>query len=147
MTDGSYGVLTQPSDQTVESYLRQWFEGHRLFGGRDGGPLAPNTVRDYETQLRLHILPAIGALRLTKVTPGHLRALYAQILDKGLSPRRAEQAHRLLHCAFEAAVKEGLLTRNPMVSFSPRQTEAYGSLGGWIESLPATVISWDWIET
>lgn len=115
-------------------------------GNREGSIRKRSDGR-WEGQMRLHILPAIGALRLTKVTPGHLRALYAQILDKGLSPRRAEQAHRLLHCAFEAAVKEGLLTRNPMVSFSPRQTGAYGSLVGCIGPLPATVISWDWIET
>ncbi|MBE3576856.1 MAG: site-specific integrase [Limnochordales bacterium] len=116
------GILPNAGTPTVEAFLTQWLEHHKQFGGRDGGPLRPNTVRDYSVQLRLHIIPAIGQLRLDKVTPRHLQALYSQILQKGLSPRRAEMAHKLLHVAFEAAVKEGLLTRNPcdLIADPPR---------------------------
>lgn len=115
-------TLPADSSMTVEQFLTRWFEDHKAFGGRDGGPLRANTVRNYTTQLRLHIIPAIGSVRLDKLTPQHLSAIYRQILEKGLSRRRAEMAHRLLHVALDAAVRQGLIPRNPadMVTDRPR---------------------------
>ena len=116
------GALPVGGALKVGDYLAQWFEQHKAFGGRDGGPLRPNTVRDYSTQLQLHIVPAIGDIRLDKLTPQHLQSLYRRILEKGLSRRRAQMAHRLLHVALDAAVRQGLIVRNPadMVVDPPR---------------------------
>lgn len=116
------GMVALSGAQTVGSYLLAWFAHHRRFGGRDGTGLRPNTVRDYETLLRRHIIPALGNIPLAKLSPSHLRELYQRMVAAGLSTRRAQQAHRLLHGALAAAVQEGLIPRNPaaQVADKPR---------------------------
>ena len=107
------GTLTTPSKQTMKEYLRDWLQTHKRFGGWDGKGLRPNTVRAYENVIEKHILPEIGMVKLQKITPDHLERLYTAILDKGLSMRMPELAHRVLHAALEAAVAKGCIARNP----------------------------------
>lgn len=107
------GELPAPNRTTLGAYLREWLGTHRNSGGRDGQGLRPNTYRAYEGVIRLHIAPVLGEKPVQKVTPGDLERLYRAMLNKGLGTRMAEMAHVVLHTAFEAAVKKGLLARNP----------------------------------
>ncbi|WP_264843755.1 tyrosine-type recombinase/integrase [Caldinitratiruptor microaerophilus] len=107
------GELPAPSKDTLGAYLREWLEAHRRFGGSGGQGLRLNTYRAYESTIRLHIAPMLGDRPLQKVTATDLERLYQAMLDKGLGMRMAEMAHNILHLAFTAAVKKGLLARNP----------------------------------
>ncbi|MGE3908895.1 MAG: tyrosine-type recombinase/integrase [Chloroflexota bacterium] len=98
--------MTAPSKLTVSDYMTQWLT-------TTTPRLRASTVAQYEILIRVHISPALGSLKLTALRPVNLQQLYAGILAKGRSPRRAEQAHRVLHKALGDAVRLRLLPHNP----------------------------------
>src|SRR4051794_21276906 len=78
------GVLP-PSDRvTVGDLLYQWLtEGAR-------SSVRPSTYRSYADIVRLHLVPEVGRVRLTKLEPAHVERLLRSKLDAGLSPRRVQ---------------------------------------------------------
>jgi len=115
--EAAMGSLNAPSRITVEQYLQDWL-------GMVTPRLRPSTVAQYEILSRVHIVPALGSLKLTALRPLHLQQLYAGILAKGRSPRRAEQAHRVLHKALGDAVRLRLLPHNPAQDVDPPNGKA-----------------------
>jgi site-specific recombinase XerC len=107
LSDQQKGLPILGERQTVAQVPARWLTDtarHRL---------RPGTFRRYEELTRLHAVPTLGKLALTKVTPQHLSHLYGAKLAEGLSPRTVEFLHRTLHCALKEAVMWGLLARNP----------------------------------
>ena len=54
------------------------------------------------------------------MTPAHVRGLYRQKLDSGLSPRTVNYIHVTLHKALSQAVSDGLVQRNAAQVKAPR---------------------------
>jgi integrase len=77
------------------------------------------TANTYGYQLKWAI-PRIGELLLRELEPEHVRILYRELLERGakggkpLSVASVQGVHRVLHKAFEDAVEDGLLYRNPL---------------------------------
>ena len=71
-----------------------------------------STYKGYEIQIRCHIRPALGTVRLTKLTPRHLQSHYQQQTESGLGPRSVQMQHKLIKQALGQAVKWNLLPRN-----------------------------------
>lgn len=94
------------SDQTVEQWFRHWLPlvQHEV---------RPNTFTNYEVVARKYIVPVIGKVRLEKVTTSHVRRVTGWMLDQGLSSTYAQNAHRVMSTAFQAAVRENRVSRNP----------------------------------
>lgn len=112
-----------PSRVTVGEWLGTWLAGHHN--------IRPSTRAAYEVMVRVHAIPHIGGIKLQALTPGHLNALYAELLAHGgmqrkgvqrrgrpettgkpLSPRTVHYVHSTIHTALRAAVKQGILSRN-----------------------------------
>jgi integrase len=55
------------------------------------------------------------------LTPAHLRGLYREKLDAGLSPRTVKYVHVTLHKALKQAVMDGLIPRNATDAVKPPQ--------------------------
>jgi len=93
---------------TLRKYATRWLEL------RPG--LRPRTVELYESELRLHILPALGDHELTKITPTTVREWHAAMLRAG-TPGRSTVAkcYRLLRAILNTAVADELILRNPCV--------------------------------
>lgn len=70
------------------------------------------TVHGYENIIRLHLVPALGEVKLPELQPAQLQRYYAELLEKGLSHNTVRKHHVLLHTALEAAVRQGLLREN-----------------------------------
>ena len=70
------------------------------------------TVHGYENIIRLHLVPALGEVKLPELQPAQLQRYYAERLEKGLSHNTVRKHHVLLHTALEAAVRQGLLREN-----------------------------------
>jgi integrase len=60
----------------------------------------------------MHIKPTLGRIKLKGLTPAHIRGLYREKLDAGLSPRTVQYIHTTLHKALKDAVGDGLIPRN-----------------------------------
>jgi len=91
--------------QSIEQYLRTWFEGHKT--------LVRQTTADvYETLLRNHIYPTIGRIQLSSLDVHHLESLYARKLDEGLAPATVRQIHAVLRKGLGRAAEVGTIQRN-----------------------------------
>jgi integrase len=77
------------------------------------------SYRAYESQIRNHIVPALGKVKLSRLTPAHLQALYAAKLREGMKPASVRQIHAILHKALEQAVKFNLIPTNPASKVDP----------------------------
>jgi integrase len=96
------GRIAVTGSTTVGKWLDRWLE--EIHGPR----VRPSTRRDYETTIRLHIKPHLGAKRLDKLTPQHVRQMQTAIK----SDRCAQKAHVILQRALRDAVREGMIARN-----------------------------------
>ena len=77
--------------------------------------IRPRTRELYEDQLRLHILPALGAIELTSITPVTVRTWRADKLNAGTGASTMSKCYRLLHAILATALEDGLVPRNPCV--------------------------------
>ncbi len=99
---------------TVEAYATKWLEQKRNEG------LASRTISRYESAVRLHVVPALGALPLAKVKPLHVRQAMAtwragrKDRKKGdLSARTLHHVFMLLSSIFADAQRDDLTRKNP----------------------------------
>ena len=77
----------------------------------------------YEQITRLHIEPVLGNVKLRSLTPAHLRSLYRQKLDAGLSGRTVQYVYMTLHKTLKQAVPDGPTPRNVAAAVkSPKPT-------------------------
>ena len=94
-----------PERLTVARFAQQWIS-------TVGPSVEPKTFESYESNLRVHIVPRFGNIKLSKLTPTHISALYADMSSHGRAPRTVRACHAVLHLMLERAVRLGLLIRN-----------------------------------
>ncbi len=105
---GGVGPFGSPRLRTGD-YLTAWLREREALR-----ELREQTVDRYDEILRCHIVPAIGHVPLARLSPSAVQQLYVgMVADKGLSTTTAHQAAAVLHVALGAAVRRGLLLRNP----------------------------------
>ena len=110
--------ISRTDDYTVAAWLHTWYQLYAKPNIR----LA--TQNRYELMMNIYAFPRIGDIKLSKLTSRDLQKLYRQLQEngrvhttvksgKGLSSTTVHSLHLMLHCAFERAVKERLIQRNP----------------------------------
>ena len=77
------------------------------------------TFDKYEQMIRNHVKPSLGKLKLKTLTPAHVRGLYREKLNAGLSPRTVQYVHVTLNKALKQAVADGLIPRNVCEAVKP----------------------------
>ena len=113
MTDADRGLTFDASNQTVSGYMTRWLEDFAK------GTIAPRTYHNYRLQIREHIVPAFGTMKLSKLDTPNIQALYTAKLRDGLKPSSVRYIHAVLHCALKKAVELRLISRNPTASARP----------------------------
>lgn len=106
----------------TESWLTDYAELH----------LEKTTLQLYRHLLKLHIIPVIGHLKLTRVQPVHLNRLYNTLATErkdgkpgGYAPKTIKHVHNLISGIYTAAVKWNIVTDNPCERVQPpKQTPA-----------------------
>lgn len=99
------GVPVATARLTVGAYLRRWINGAEA-------SVRPSTHRRYEGIVRCQLIPHLGPISLTKLSPTDLGTMYAALLGEGLAPRTVGHAHRVLGRALREAEVAGLVGRN-----------------------------------
>lgn len=100
---------------TVGGFLEDWLAGHKAV-------VRPRTWTTYDYLVSHHVLPKIGRVRLARLTPAHLRRVYAELLE-ALSPSTVRQVHAVLGRAFKDAVNQGNMARNVVRMVRPPRVE------------------------
>lgn len=91
--------------QTVGQYLTRWLETVKP-------TLKQRSYERYEQAIRAHVLPALGGVKLVKLSAHQLQAFYAAKLTAGLSPSTVAHLHAVMHRALHAAERLDLVPRN-----------------------------------
>lgn len=100
--DVAEGRIAVTGSTTVAKWLDRWLNEIHV------DKIRPTTRRDYQTTIDRHIVPAIGARKLDKLTVTHVRQMHTAIGKR----RAAEKAHVVLKKALKDAVREGMLVDN-----------------------------------
>jgi integrase len=80
----------------------------------DRKQVKPSTKRSYDCELRVHILPALGAMRIADVSPLHIERLLQSRLEGGSSAKTVRNLVGLLQSVFSLAVDNDLILRSPV---------------------------------
>ncbi|MDO4989611.1 MAG: site-specific integrase [Eubacteriales bacterium] len=103
-------VYSEPSRMTVGEWLQIW-QAEYLVG------VAVNTAHSYRSDCRNHIIPALGAVQLSKLTPIMIQKFYNGLRNKNtgepLNPKTVRDIHGTFHRALNKAVALDLIARNP----------------------------------
>lgn len=125
------GTYIAPSKQTVGEWLDIWAADYL-------GGVKPFTVASYKTQIKNHIKPALGAVRLEALDTPTIQRFYNRLAKEGrrvkkhdekgnvekhdgkpvyetapLSAKTIKNIHGVLHKALQQAIAAGLIRYNP----------------------------------
>ena len=105
---------------TVGSWLEVWMENYAKI------KLRPSTYKTSQGFLKNHIKPQIGSIPLADLTSLDLQRFYKHLLDggrvdrieakkkpKGLAPKTVRNIHQMIGSAYNLAIEQKLVTRNP----------------------------------
>jgi integrase len=78
--------------------------------------LWPRSREHYQILLRLHILPDLGNIDLSKLSPSRVRSWHAGLLSaQNLRAPTVAKCYRLLHAILATALEDELIVKNPCV--------------------------------
>ena len=106
------GVYHAPCKLTLAQWLEIWSKTYL-------GGVKPRTAHIYKSDIKLHILPALGAVRLEALNAPMIQAFYNAMGEpseqnpEGLSAKTVKNVHGVLHKAMQQAVLIGYLRVNP----------------------------------
>lgn len=122
-SDIDQGVYTEPSKMTLGAWLDIWIEDYNT-------DVKPSTLDQYKYQIRVHLKPNLGAVRLSALTTPMVQRLYNRLMEpyklkqknwkgkeivkqrKGLSAKSIKNMNSVLHGALNQAIKLGYITTN-----------------------------------
>lgn len=126
----NHGEYIEPDKMFVFEYLNRWLEYKKTL-------LSPTTHSGYEVNIRCHINPYIGGIRIQELRATHIKDLYLKLQKdrtitingkkrhfKKLSPTSITYVHRTLSKALEDAVNEDeIINRNPAKAVKPPKSK------------------------
>ncbi|ABW16052.1 integrase family protein [Parafrankia sp. EAN1pec] len=115
-------------DITVQDWMTRWLASRKT--------IRPTTRQGYEAYIKVHIVPAIGTIRLDKLTVTHLDDMFTAIDNTNNDIRKARESddpdirraaqrkritgpatqqlvREVLRAALNDAIRRGLITHNP----------------------------------
>ena len=110
--------LSEESSMTLAEWLEKWLTEYKV-----------NTIREstlgwYRKDIENHVIPRLGYKKISFITTNDIQKMYVDIKENGRIHNRNEKGtalsdsvvrsiHMMLHQAFEDAVKERLISKNP----------------------------------
>jgi len=113
-TGTAYGFIFEAENLTLSEYLERW-----LSGPVKTKDLKAVTYENYQRQIRVHIVPALGHLKLTKLTPDLIQDFYDSRIATGAKPSSVRYMHAVVHNALEHAHKRNLVSQNAASKTEP----------------------------
>lgn len=110
--------LSEDSSMTLAEWLEKWLTEYKVNTVRE------STLERYRTDLTNHVIPRLGYKKISFITTNDIQKMYVDIKGNGRIHNRNEKGtalsnsvvrsiHMMLHQAFEDAVKERLISKNP----------------------------------
>lgn len=102
--------------QTLTQFLEDWLV-------RVKAEVRARTAYDYASYTRRYLLPALGRIRVTKLTRQDVERMLADMAAQGLSPRTRQFARAVLRRALQELVGESLAVNAASQATAPRLGE------------------------
>ena len=113
------GTYRPPQPMLFRDFAQQWLRDYAE------GAVKPMTLRSYRGLVRNHLIPMLGDLWLTQLSPQRIQGVLAQFLrERGLSPKTANNCLVLLKTILKFARQWGLLRENPAEEIKPLRVES-----------------------
>ena len=97
-----------PDDRLL---VRDWFD--RWMREVIASQRRQRTKERYQAVIDQYIVPAVGHIRLAKLSPSHIQALESELLTR-MSPSSVQLVHAVLSGALKHAMRMELVSRNPV---------------------------------
>jgi integrase len=114
--------ITTKGKMTLEQFMLQWLEVNKK------RTLAVRTYESYKETITVHIAKdKIGAKQFDRITPAEIQRYYNRKLDEGLSSTSVLYHHRILHAAYNRAVKDRIIPwgMNPLAAVDPPEKSEF----------------------
>ena len=110
------GVYAEPTKLTVGEWLDIWIKDYV-----SNKSVKPSTLRSYSDQCKNYIKPALGAVKLSALTPHAIQKFYNELQIQGddrkiLSAKSIKNINGVFHQALEQAIRLGYMKTNPTKS-------------------------------
>ncbi|GAB3988965.1 tyrosine-type recombinase/integrase [Nocardioides marmoraquaticus] len=109
--DGTY--VWARDDLTLGEWLQLWLETVLPMTARW------KTLSTYRSQMRTHVIPVLGGLRLSELRPETFEEHYRRLQAEGCSPHLVHAVHRVLRSSLNEATRRGRLATNPLAVARP----------------------------
>jgi integrase len=106
------GLPAPDGTMTVAQLAEQFLEAKR-------GTIKDRTLLSYRLCLENHVVPAIGRVKVAKLEPRDLQALWSAKLDAGLAPRSVRNLHAVTRHMLTQAARWGITARNVAALVDP----------------------------
>lgn len=92
---------------TLAEWLDQWLENEIL------GSVRASSWQTYRNIIKKHILPVLGEMKLSTITPSVIHDFVTALESSSLSYNTIKGVYRLLKAALRCAFEEGMIEKNP----------------------------------
>lgn len=134
---------------TAEALAKDWLADLEARVKHD--KMSAGTVSDYESKLRVHILPVIGKTKLVLLDRARIEGIQAAMREKGASEELIKAALRVASAMFTFAIERKLMAANPaarMGQFTAAERQRYlteaetGRLGKALDAARESAPHW-----
>lgn len=117
LTAQDKGLPSLDETVTVAAFLDRWLDEVVRPDAR------ATTLASYQMHVRLHLVPALGRIRLARLQPSDVQRMMTAKLADGLSPATVQRQRATLRAALNHALRWGLVSRNAaQLAIPPRST-------------------------
>ena len=103
---GNIGITSEKIK--LSEYMKSWLENVAALN------VKPNSLQLYQSLSKIHIVPKLGNLYLTEITPAILDKWIRELQKSGYAKNTLNQLHALIHHALDYAVyPDELIQSNP----------------------------------
>ena len=100
------GNYFEPSKMTLGRWVEIWLQEYM-------GDKKYLTVKHYKAQCRAHIVPSLGAVKLSELTTPQIQSFYNGLQRGGMAAKSVRNVHGILTKCLSTAVQVGYLRDNP----------------------------------
>jgi integrase len=117
LTNLDKGIPVNSSKITLAAWVERWLAEYVRHKN------SQHTYERYDRLLRLHVLPVLGDVELTKLTPSHLKSLEANLSAEGMAPAGVELVHCVISGVLKQALREELVWRVVTQAVTPPRVD------------------------
>ena len=132
------GAYVEPSGETVESWLDRWFNDYYTIESK------PSTAATAESNIRVHLKPAFGHIKLQKLNCDDLQQFIRE-KSKSLKPSTVDRMLSIFHKAILQAIYLQKINRDPFIGLKkPKKEKAEinpltrDEQTAWLKCVPST---------